>query len=253
MTRAAQLLDSTEALLSTDFGVLGATQEAVDEPVFCNVLANTKPGGIGLAGGHKYSRASIRLERWSSRPALPDDSEAWEDHDELPWRTLSDSGALQIYNFDPPTPTSPRIDLGDLAWGRAGVWAKGRYRYWNEELPSDFADLATEHWLIKLWPEPRRTNEISGPPRIARFDPSLTSLVDDLFYLRLWSQPEALIASPAQIARRWSVPVGEVISYLQGIHVRGSSQPMWTAVGGQNLLPDTIVTFPAGKIHTPPP
>lgn len=151
------MIDAVHTEFTTDFAIVLAAQEGVD-PAVAASFAGSGPGFVRLEAGSKYSRISIRAERWDGRPPAVD---GWEDVDDLPFETMSDAGPLMLSGFDP---TGVGLDLADFTRGRVRVLARGRHRY-HYGSHVDTAAMAPEEWLLQVYPHEGPIDPMAGGPR----------------------------------------------------------------------------------------
>jgi hypothetical protein len=152
------LVDAVETELSTDFAILNAVQDGVYYPGSPASFAASGPGLIVLEAGNKYSRISIRAERWDSRPPPSDE---WEDVDDIPFEEVPSAGKLVLSGFDLG---EAGLDVSGLGRGRVQVLARGRHRY-DYTSDADVDGIDPEEWLLRLYPLDGPVDPMAGGPR----------------------------------------------------------------------------------------
>lgn len=151
----AELLGAIEQELTTDFAMLSVPQ--ADNPASGLIphFAVSEPAAITLQCGSKYAEVSIRVERWSARPAPLDGFEDW---DELPFEALSHAGPMRAIGFDDGGPGDDTLDVNGLGRARASILARGRHAF-------DEHEQTQEQWLVRLWPDRDDLDAMAGGPR----------------------------------------------------------------------------------------
>lgn len=153
-----KLIHAVETEFVTDFAILTAGQDGVDPDPGYLSFAVSSPGLANFRTGTKYSRVSIRAERWGSRPPIPDD---WEDQDDIPFEEVPTAGKLILSGVDP---SDVGLDVSGLGRGRVRVLARGRHRY-HYGSPVDVDSIAPEDWLLQLYPQDGPIDPMAGGPR----------------------------------------------------------------------------------------
>ena len=152
-----KLIDAVQTELSTDFAILMAGQRGVEADPGAS-FAGSGPGFVSLEAGSKYSRISIRAERWDDRPPIADD---WEDVDDIPFEEVPTAGKLMLSGFNPG---GVGLDVSGLGRGRVRVLARGRHRY-QFSSDADIDSMVPEEWLLQLYPQDGQVDPMAGGPR----------------------------------------------------------------------------------------
>lgn len=152
-------MGAVRAATGTDFALVAAEQAGSEGKADTYTLAASAPGSIRMNAGSRYAQVEVRLERWDGRP--PPAADEWEDEDELPWMPAG-SEPLRVGGFDGGI--GDGLDVTGLGRARVQILAAGRYQHRDDALADD-RQVATERWLLRLWPDSAELDALSGRPR----------------------------------------------------------------------------------------
>ena len=155
---------------TTDFAILSVGS---DERPDCATLATSIGPSIGLTCGSRYAELeTVEVERWASEP--PDDTDQWEEWDEIPVDFTGNDAPVLIAGFEEFGDSS--LDVAGMDRGRARVCVRGR-----GAVPGGDMRTSVEHWRVRLWPDGENLDAMSGGPRVLiREFSDLQPVLDDV-------------------------------------------------------------------------